>query len=200
MNALISAQDILKAMTKKSYAVLEDDSKPFHLNIVGVRSAYDKVNAFDDVICVFWKYKGGWSLIKSVATTDPGLYWMNNPERIEGTAIFKPQQVVGMWAKGFHKGDPNRPALVQVQPCVVYRDANKDNKHDFGGNEQKGLFGINLHSANAVNESIQVDKWSAGCQVNANPEEHKLAMWLADQHIKNWGNSFNYALLNEGDL
>ena len=32
-----------------------------------------------------------------------------------------------------------------------------------------GVFGINHHRANSKTTSTQVDKWSAGCQVQPNP-------------------------------
>jgi hypothetical protein len=51
----------------------------------------------------------------------------------------------------------------------VYRDNNKNDVIDFVSQSlDTGVFGINLHHASATGESVQVDGWSAGCQVFAN--------------------------------
>lgn len=201
MNTAIGIKDILKVYQKKGYNIAENDVKPFNLNICGIRSMNGRVNYFDDIICIFWKYKGSWSIVKSIATVDPGLYWLNNPENKNGTGILKEGQYTGMWKKEFHRGDKNEPAFVQVKPCTVIRDSNKDSIINYDADkEETGLFGINGHNANNLKESILVDKWSAACQVWANPEEHALAMWLADKSIPHWGNSFSYTLINESNI
>lgn len=198
MNELISVQDIVKAMHKKGHMVFENSLKPFNLNIVGIRAKDLTPNIFNDIVAIFWKYKGGWSIHKSIVTTDPGMHYLKDPLNKDGTAILKEGQYRGMWAKGLHQG--KHVAFQQVKPCTVIRDNNKDGKFDFDGKEETGLFGINGHKANQTKESFQVDKWSAGCTVWANPHEHDIAMHLADMAIKYWAGNFTYTLINEGDL
>lgn len=198
MDGLIGVQDIVRILSRKGYVYFEDDSKPFNLNIVGIRTEDNSSNNFNDLITMFWKYNGHWSLLKFKATTDPGLYWRENPINIEGTAIFKPQQCRGMWKLGTHKGEI---AFQQIKPCIVIRDTDKDKILDFDAEkEEEGLFGINGHNANNNLESTQVDKWSAGCQVWANPHEHYIAMKIAEMAIKYWSNSFTYTLIEENDF
>lgn len=196
MDGLIGLQDIAKAMSRKGYQLFEDDSKPYNLNIISIRSEDMTPNVFNDINVIMWKYKGHWSMVKSIVTTDPGLYYMENPINVKGTAILKPMQHRGMWKLGKHKGET---AFQQAKPCTVYRDKNKDNVYD-NKDEETGMFGINGHNANDNRESTIVGKWSAGCTVWANPEEHKVSMLLAKLAVGHWGNGFSHTLLEEKDL
>ena len=65
---------LVKAMNKLGHAVFEHDQKPFNLNVVGIRAANPKVNEFNGLMTVFWKYEGNWNLIMMQCTTLPGLY------------------------------------------------------------------------------------------------------------------------------
>ena len=96
--------DIAKAMSKKGYAFFEKADKPFNLNIIGIRSSNNKPDSFDDIITVSWKYKAGWSFLKFMATTDPGIYWLNNPMNVKGTAILLPGQYRDAFKKDFIRG------------------------------------------------------------------------------------------------
>ena len=82
----------------------------------------------------------------------------------------------------------------------MIRDANRDNILDYDGHEETGLFGINLHRANQYGRSIQVDKWSAGCQVFADSKDFAVLMALAREAAKAWGDRVTYTLLNERDF
>ena len=62
-------ETLIKAMIKKGYEVFESDSKPFNLNIVGVRDSSPKTNFFNDSLSVFWKYEGQWNMLTFQATT-----------------------------------------------------------------------------------------------------------------------------------
>ena len=61
-----------------------------------------------------------------------------------------------------------------------------------------GLFGINHHKAGK--SSTQVDKWSAGCQVQPNEALFDIEMKIFKQAAANWGNSFTYTLLESKDI
>jgi hypothetical protein len=96
------------------------------------------------------------------ATTNPGTYWLTNPMNPKGAAVVKPGYYKDLWAIGLHKG---YEALVQVGKISVYRDSNRDTRSDETATVDVGIFGIDLHRSNPLIKSINVDKWSAGCQV-----------------------------------
>ena len=191
-------KDIIRAMTLKGYKVFESDKKPLNLNYIGIRDT-SGVNKFNDYLVLFWKYKGQWSSFYRPATTDPGTYWLNNPMNVEGTAILKEGQHRGSWRIGKHQGKYD--ALVQKKEVTVIRDGNKDGILDLeGGYEDTGFFGINHHRANAKNESVQVDKWSAGCQVTADPHLYDIFIQLCKESAEVWGEGLSYTLLNIEDF
>ena len=189
-------KDVIKVMTLKGYKVFESDNKPLNLNYVGIRDT-SGVNKFNDWLVLFWKYRGQWSSFYRPATTDPGTYWLNNPMNVEGTAILKEDQYRGAWKLGKHKG---YDALVQRKEVTVIRDGNKDGILDLAGYEETGFFGINHHRANAKNESVQVDKWSAGCQVTSDPHLYDIFIQLCKESEEIWGEGLTYTLLNIEDF
>ena len=186
---------IIKVLKSKDYLVFEDDSKNFNLNIVGIRTNDDTSNKFNDWMVIFWKFGGFWNNMIFPITTDPGIYWREHPMNVKGTAILKEGQHRGMWKLGTHKG---YPALQQHKPCTVIRDADMDKVLDFDGAEDFGLFGINHHKAG--NDSAQVDKWSAGCQVQPTSSLWHIEMEIFKESAASWGNSFTYTLIHENDL
>lgn len=189
---------IIKAFHNRGYQVARNDAKNYNLNIAGIRSN-TMSNRFDDQIWVFWKFHNKWELKKYTATTDPGSSWLLNPMSKEGTAILKEGQYIGSHRLGKHKGVYE--ALVQAQPVTVIRDFNRDNKLDYSsGRTQTGIFGINIHRANQAHASVNVDKWSAGCQVFADPLEFGDFIRLCKLSLAEWGNSFSYTLLAKSDL
>ena len=191
-------KDIIKVMTRKGYAVFENDTKPLNINYVGIRDTSD-VNSFNDLLVMFWKYRGNWSYFTRTATTDPGLYWLENPMNTLGTAILKEGQYRGAWKLGKHQGKYD--ALVQRKEVTVIRDYDKDKELDAtNGREDTGFFGINHHRANAKNESVQVDKWSAGCQVTADPHLYDVFITLCKETAEVWGEGLTYTLLNLNDF
>ena len=190
-------EEILYVMRRKGYRIFDRDDQPYNLNLIGIRAATSVPNSFDDRFFVLWKHQGVWHRRVYAITTDPGTYWLQNPMNVSGTAILKEGQYLGLWALGKHSG---YDALVQVNPCTVIRDSNRDNILDYDNHEETGLFGINLHRANQYGKSAQVDKWSAGCQVFADGREFQEFMGIAKESAKHWGNSFTYTLLNERDF
>lgn len=207
----IVIEDILNVAEKKGYKIFDNDSKNYNLNIWGIRNSNGVPNLFDDFIVDFWKYKGQWNIRTFPATTDPGLYWLNNPMSKLGVAIVKEGQYPGLWQIGLHQG--SYKALVQKSPITVIRDNDKDNILDFDATTtETGIFGINNHRANDNGKSINVDKWSAGCQVMQNKEifhpenpavkvhEFDYHLHLCEQASAIHGNSFTYTLINSNDL
>lgn len=196
MNAPTVGQ-IVAAMERHGHVVFRD-ARGHDLNLVGVRSEDMTANTFNDWLTVFYIFDGRWNFFAFPATTDPGTYWRENLANVDGSAILKPGQYRHSHQRGLHRGDE---ALVQRGPLTVYRDANRDGVLDVTGvPEDTGMFGIDIHRANSVRPSVQVDRWSAGCQVVQDPDHFAFLMTLSDRAVEKYGNSFSYTLLTEGDL
>jgi hypothetical protein len=186
----LTANEVRLAMLAKGYRVFDD------FNIVGVRASDLAANTFNDVIGVLLKKRlaGTWSWVAWPATTDPGLYYRERPMNVHGTAVLKAGQYPRAFCLGHHNG---YPALQQNAPLTVYRDGDRNAFLEL--DETKlvtGMHHINLHRANAARPSTQVDRWSAGCQVIADPEHFEQLMKMAQAN----GGPFTYTLLDEDDF
>lgn len=187
--------DIISRMEKKAYKVFKHDYKAYNLNLIGIRSQSREANTFDDFIGYFYRYEGQWQFKLYKATTDPGLYYLNQPLNKKGTAILKANQYRSAFTLGLHRG--RYKALKQMAPLTVYRDSNRDELLDCRGKEETGLFGINIHRASAYRESQLVNRWSAGCQLIANPGDYNEFISLCTKAAANWGPEFTYTLLED---
>jgi LysM repeat protein len=195
----ISYLKVYQALKKLGYTVFEKDNKKYNLNIVGIRNNNSIPDRFDDWICLMWKYKGAWEFKKYKATTDPGLFYLNNPLNTMGTAILKEGRYPRAYRLGLHKG--KYKALVQNAPLTVIRDFDRDEVLDFDtGVQQTGFFGLNIHRATANGESVFINKWSAGCQVFANSDDYADFIGICEKASLAWSNSFTYTLINQSDL
>lgn len=193
----INFDTVYNAMQNKGYEIFETDTEPYNLNIIGIRTNNRTPNSFDDTIVVMWKYQGKWNFNQYPATTDPGLYYLNHPITPEGTAILKEGQYLHCYCLGLHRG--KYKALVQFMPVII-RDFNKDNYLDFStGHEDTGIFGINIHRANLTGKTINVNQWSAGCQVFADSAQFAEFISLCENAQKYWGKTFSYTLINSND-
>lgn len=175
----------------------------FNLNIGGIRTNDQTTNIFNDwIFCFYWAEKNGGVVPQFFmweATTDPGLYYLNNPLNVNGTAILKEGQYKDTFAIDYHHG--SYLALCQrLAPVTVYRDRNKDNALDFNGLIETGFFGINIHRASYASIVGMVGKFSAGCQVFKNPGHFKDFMTIAQSAADIWGNKFTYTLLTEKQI
>lgn len=183
---------------KKGYAFFTNGE--YNLNIIGVRSEQNNkvTNKFDDVVVIDYSTSKGHIRNIYPFTTEPGLYYMQNPLVKNGTAILVPGQYRGAYQIGIHR---NYIALVQAKSVKVYRDGNKDKIYDLlPSKTENGLFAINIHRASAKGESKDVNKFSAGCQVFANCNDFDHFMELCQTSRKIYGNSFTYTLIDEKDL
>jgi len=196
MNLNITIEQLREAMQRKGYRFFERGD--LNLNIIAVRSADTDSNAFNDLMLVAFKRGDKWQLKQYAMTTDPGIYYRENPMNVLGTAVLAPGQHNGAFCIGVRKG--RYPALVQARPLPVYRDNNRDAQIDFTGELDAGWHSIQVHHAREGGTSQQVDKWSAGCQVLANFFDHNELMALCDEASEKWGPRFTYTLLDEGDL
>ena len=190
--------DFKKIFEKKGYKFFTKGV--YNLNIIGVRRKGNKItNTYDDCLVVIYNTDTAKDVKRIFRfTTLPGKKAMDHPMNIKGTAILVPGQYLGSHIIRLHRG--KYKALCQDRPISVYRDNNKDSKYDFVPTYiDNGVFGINIHKAGA--NSVQVDNWSAGCQVFANANQFKLFMDLCHKQVSNgFGSSFTYTLLTEKDL
>ncbi len=171
-------------------------TRPYELNIVGIRSRSTVPNRFDDEIHVFYKSSPTkWQYHIFKATTDPGTYWLENPEQPQGTAILAQGQYKNAYQIGLHQGQYK--ALVQVAPVTIMREYDRTAKLDFlNGKKETGIFGINIHRALAKGKTKFIDKFSAGCQVFQSAEDFNFFMQLCEKHRSLYGNKFTYTLLD----
>ena len=172
-------------------------TRPYELNIFGVRANKTQPNTFDDQLYAFYKDdKGAWKGRVYQITTDPGTYWLKNPMQVSGTAILKSGQYKNTYKIGLHQG--KYEALVQSGPVTIIRDYDRNAIADYNnGKESTGTFGINIHRALSSGTTKNVDKWSAGCQVFANADDYNEFLQMAKKHSGLYGNTFTYTLVDE---
>lgn len=196
----ITTKALIEAVEKLGHTVFKGDTKPYNLNVVGIRAIKPATNRFNDLMCVFWKYEGQWNIYKMQCTTLPGLHWLENPMNPKGCAILKEGQYKSTYSVDKHNG--KYLALCQrLAPVTVYRDDDKDREYDMiASTEQTGMFGINIHRASAYKELERVNKNSAGCQVIQDPNEYEIHMDIVKKAAEVWGNSFTYTLINQKNL
>ena len=196
----VTTKALIEAVEKLGHTVFKGDTKPYNLNVVGIRAIKPATNRFNDLMCVFWKYEGQWNIYKMQCTTLPGLHWLENPMNPKGCAILKEGQYKSTYSVDKHNG--KYLALCQrLAPVTVYRDDDKDREYDMiASTEQRGMFGINIHRASAYKELERVNKNSAGCQVIQDPNEYEIHMDIVKKAAEVWGNSFTYTLINQKNL
>jgi len=174
------------------------DKGNYNLNIFGIRKNETKPNSFDDLICLAYKVDDKEYMKIYQATTDPGTYWLKNPSNVNGTAILVPGQYKKAFKIGYHQG--KYEALKQNTKFKVYRDNDRNNVLNFSAPIYEGSsFGINIHraTANDGQKSVQVDKWSAGCQVIAAKDDFDEFMNIIRKSAKLYGDVFTYTLFTE---
>jgi hypothetical protein len=76
------------------------------------------------------------------------------------------------------------------------RDYDRNAILDFlNGKKDTGFFGINVHRSNPSGSSVNVDKWSAGCQVFENSEDFNHFLDLVEYSVSLYGNDSIYYTL-----
>jgi len=171
---------------KEQFAKLGYQWPDFHL--IGIRSKDYIPNTFCDQFILV----SGNVLFRFKGTTRPGSYYLLHLLNPKGVAVLKPGQYVDSFKLGLHQG--KYTAWVQAKPLPVYRDGDKDLLPEEQGPIDTGFFGINVHRASSFTISKLVDKWSAGCQVIANPADFDVLIKFSQSSNKQ---TFTYTLLNE---
>ena len=198
---ILTTENILSSIQAAGYATFTTET-PYDLNIWGVRTDDTTPNVFNDYLGITYRDENGvWHTECWVATTDPGLYWLDNPGNVNGTAILVPGQYRGVYMVDKHGGKYD--ALCQrAGEVTVWRDNDRDGQLTYGGQTYSGYFGINLHHASYTGTSTQVDKWSAGCQVIANIDDFNRFMTIVmrqQQYHPTW-TKYTYTLLTQDQL
>ncbi len=180
-----------------------DGGHAYNLNIIGIRSVNRSANSFDDLLaCAYREDKNGaWIVRYWQVTTDPGKFTLENPEvygTSRGTAIICEGQYRGAYRLDMHRG--KYIALCQREaPIKVYRDNNQDDVLDMDPSSvEEGFFGCNIHKAGA--NSVNVDRWSAGCTVFARSRDYDQFIRLCRKQIQahpNWKPTFTYTVIQE---
>lgn len=115
----------------------------------------------------------GTILMSCSATTEPGLYYTDNPMNPKGAARIAFGQYLDAWTFGDHHG---QDALIQCGALKVYRDANKDGFRTGDSVDEGDDFGIDQHTT--CDAPPTIGRWSAGCLVGLHPETHAKFMQL----------------------
>ena len=195
-------KELTLAYLEKGY---ERKENKWELNITGVRTKGKRVtNKFDDWLIVdFIDESDTPQLYQFPITTQPGDDWVLKPYTSLGAAILKPGQYKNAYKWGIHK---TYEAIVDATDLVVFRDPNKDLVYDDPNlDTQTGEFGINIHRSNPTGTSVNVNQWSAGCQVFANSEDFKVFLNILGKSYQQLGKSkteirYTYTLLEEDDV
>jgi hypothetical protein len=205
-------------MKKQNYEIY---TKPYILNIVGIRSKNRVANKFDDKLIVFYTDENSKEILFSKTTpqtgngqeyfdftTDPGITYLEKWSSTEkGCAILKKGQYKNNWIIGYHlikKPDKRYKALVQSGYLYVYRDNNKDSNLNLNEKslEKRNDTGINIHKPwkDCQEKQTVIKNISAGCQVFANPYEFDSFMKLAYKQQNKGNEKFTYTLLHEEEI
>lgn len=193
---------LISAMKKLKYPVT---TKPGELNIIHVRgmdpdgtvndNEPDKWNDLRAVVA----FENGRAVMKylEAATTEPGIYYdQTHPLNAKGAAFLLPGYYEA-WHMGYHRNDPNRPALVQdAGEVTVLRDADQNFEPD-GDEEDTGYFGINIHDGQDGSPET-IGAHSAGCLVVRERAKHMEFIKLVrtdPRYVANKRHAFGNTLL-----
>jgi len=212
------ANKIISAIIKKGY---ELKSKPYSLNIIGIRYQYESQNysnQFKDRIWAIWKNDSNqWESKSWAVSTIPGLYmssrdnikmknWCKN-NRPKGLGILVPAQYKNIY-KFYESEVPENQTKMKARPTfrsvgnqLAYRDKDwSSDKISFSNknNPESGNHGMFIHRG--YPGGFNVNNWSEGCQVFSRDSDFKDLCKLARIHIKKHGNIFNYTLIMSNDL
>lgn len=199
-------EQIKAAYSSKGYEYFEG-SKPYNLNLWGIRKQYGEIDKFDDLLGISFKDETGKEIMLiHKATVDPGRYYMatklGNPN---GTFILAPGQYRSCWKTGEH-GKTDYFALVQM-PGYKGFDGWRDNlldgklqrRLDKDGKYFKDVQGLNMHRSSSSLEAL-VGVYSAGCQVRQENKSHLTVMNVIQKALKYFPDKFSYTLFDEEEV
>lgn len=195
------ASEIFNSYKKKGFII---NNKPFSMNVFGIRTSNDQSNTFNDCVGVFWNDGKQWNIRQYDATTDAGTFYRNSPMNVNGTAIMVPGQYEDVYKIGLHNG---YEALQQIAPIKYVRDNTKSGiLHWYYKLTGQKYFieqaQTDIHHAAATYKSGTVDKWSAGCQVLADPNDFAEFLNYCKESVNmyKFPNLFSYTLFESIDM
>ena len=187
-----------KILTKiqEKYGFMVFDDGPYDLNIIAVRNLENNANQYDDKLHVCYLSEDGhWREDIFQVSTDPGRYWLEKEDYKACAVYAHPQQARGAYKVGMHRG--KYEALVQWRPVLYWRDENKDEKADYGGEVFKDTIGLNIHRS-SIHDSDEINKYSAGCIVFSKMAEWEAFMELVHKQKRIMGfHTFTFTLIAE---
>ena len=197
---------LLGMMRSKKYVIF---TRPYELNIIGVRNANTDPNKFDDKIYVIYKNdKNNWKGREYNATTDPSTKYLKQGgyQGGKGTAILPQGQYLYLWTIRPH-GTTGYKALGQRRDAegkiCVYRDYDRNSTLDFNIESKTcGNYGINIHRAkmgkadDGEGNTNVIGSYSAGCQVFQNSFCFDEFMKMAYKQKDLYGSKFSYTLFD----
>ena len=180
-----TAPELIKRLTSLGF-------KSNGFNLIGVRSTASIPNKFDDDLYVI---NNNQIVVGPVTcTTNPGKDYLLAPLNPKGAAVLvADKQYVDCFQLGLHKG---KNAIIQCGSLLVFRDNDKDELSEEIGTPMVAgpECRIDIHQANESWTSVIIGKWSAGCQVVANPVDY-LKVYTECKNSKL--PKFTYTLLKE---
>jgi hypothetical protein len=137
---------LLEIATARGHVVF---TAPYSANLVVMRGPPGR-NGWDGLATLSYREAedSGWTTYSWPCATRPGTPYLVDPINPRGTAVIEPGQYRGSHRRGLHHG---RPALVQVRPVTVRRDADRDTVLEPGALDT-GLFGVNIHDISSPSQ------------------------------------------------
>jgi hypothetical protein len=193
---MITIDSLKKTIAKLGYKWFEDLP-----NIIGVRSALNAPDVFNDLIFIVYSQNGVEKLFSATITTDPGVTYQVKPMNPNGCAVLPPGQYINDYKSGFHQGKQDHRALIEVGKIQVARDNDKDGIAEIEGKLlEEGYFGVNIHGAMKNTDTTKIGPWSAGCQVHSRWSKKEEMMDIVDRYTHVNKGLVTYTLIEEKDL
>lgn len=209
-------QKILDAMKNKGYTIL---TKPFELNIVGIRRQYEGMvysNTYMDSLFALYKDdRGEWIKFAYPVSTIPGLSipdpktkkkvplkeWKKGGDVLIARRPYLGTLMEAQYLNVFYIGEHCGAAAMKTKgKQKAYRDTNLGSDTITYSVKDEGNFGMLIHKGYLNNTSSRVNNWSEGCTVFRD-ESHLLHFFdLANKHKDKYGNSFHYTLMLAKDV
>jgi hypothetical protein len=179
---------IIHYMKRQGYQVFVGKR---HYNIVYIEGMNldgtpnkNKPNQFNDLRLLIEVIEGKPRIVqKWEATTEPGIYYTENPQHEQGAFRIKPGQYKA-WKVGYHWGNGGgevHEALEQIKPISGYRDLHKTYQRE--GKLYTGLYDINQHHGSDVPVD-NIGYYAAGCLVGRTIKGHQEFMSLLKQDVR----------------
>lgn len=191
--------ELKNVFSKKGYQLREDNK----LNIIGVRRRDGIVsNRFDDILVLYWNINGQEVIKYYNITTDPGVAFKPlSTYDPDGIAIMKEGNYKNVYELGLYNG---YEVLRQAGAISFFREKwpSKNKKYKFDNSTLiTKIIGAHIHRASGENVSVNVNNWSEGCQVFADPDQFSEFIGIVKGFISEFSqNKFDYTLLNELDF